>query len=152
LGVAMWARQTRWALPGLYALGLVVVGLVLHALGPTPDRLPWTAALALAAHAGLASLTVRAWQTWASGPVQGDSKLRLPYPLLLAREWMWFLPAQLLVGTAVILLALGVAVTQPDLPLRMAGPAAVVLLMPAAWWLARALPEALAEALRLTAL
>ena len=58
LAAALGEASNRLARPGLYLLGLVVVGLVLHALRLSPARLSWAAALALAIHAGAASLVV----------------------------------------------------------------------------------------------
>jgi hypothetical protein len=125
------------ARPGLYLLGLVVVGLALHALALPPGRLTLAGALALAGHVALAA----ALRWLLPVPAQGDTSS--PLQLSLAdREWRWLLPAQAAVASVVVLLAFGVAVSLPALPERLAGPLAVTLLVGATVLLAARAPGA----------
>jgi hypothetical protein len=150
LYLSVRARYFRLGLPGLYVLGLVAAGLALHAQAPTPSQWGWMSALALAAHAAAVGAVVRAWQWYARQT--GESALMLAEPALPDREWGWLRPAQLVVGGAAVALAFAAAVTQPTLPLRLTGFAAVALLVPAAWWLSRARQEPEGEQVRLGAL
>jgi hypothetical protein len=126
------------ARPGLYAFGLAMAGMVLHALALPPERLAWAGALALAVQAGIASLLTAYWP-WnpAEGGADSSSRLKLP---LLEREWPWLLVAQTTVAAIVAVLGIGVAVNLSPLVERLAGPLAIGLLVPAALALARVAP------------
>jgi hypothetical protein len=142
VGVALLAAlgdpASRLARPGLYVLGLTLAGMGLHALELPPERLAWAGALALAVHAGIASLLAWCWPAMApESGAEPASRLKLP---LLEREWPWFLPAQLIVAAAVALLGFGVAITLQAPIERLAGPLAIALLVPGALALSRVAP------------
>jgi hypothetical protein len=142
VGVALLAAlgdaNSRLAWPGLYVFGLVLAGMVLQALGLPPERLAWAGALALAIHAGIASMVASYWpQSMVETATDPANRLRLP---ALQREWPWLVPAQVTVAVAVILLGFGVAINLPALAERLTGPLAIMLLVPAALALARVAP------------
>jgi hypothetical protein len=108
---SLWDRNARFAPPGLYILGLAAIGLMLHEFTHSPSGLGSCAALALAAYAVHAGLLARSFD-----------RLRDP----------WFLPAQALTGTIVLLLSLWMCLDFAERVDRLAGPSAVLLLIPAA--------------------
>src|SRR5262249_34109694 len=116
----------------LYVLGLAALGLALHQPGRTPSWLGWHADLALALY-----VSVAAWVCWA---------------LPREDEWSWFLPAQAAVAAVVLALAVGVSLSFATLGERLAGPLAVLLLVPGAVLLAGVAPGACAAGLRRAAL
>jgi hypothetical protein len=142
VGVALLAAlgdsNSRLARPGLYVFGLVLAGMVLHALELPREHFALAWALALAVHGGIASLLAYYWP-WSPAEATNDptSRLRLP---VLQREWPWFVVAQTIVAAVVALLGFGVAITLPALAERLAGPLAIALLVPAALALARVAP------------
>jgi hypothetical protein len=106
-----WETRTTFAALGLYVLGLAAVGLSLHELTHTPSGLGWSAALALAGYAVTASLF--------------GSQARKPgLP-------SWFLPAQGVVAVVVLALSLWMCLDFAARMDRLAGPGAVLLLIPA---------------------
>ncbi len=108
---ALWDRNDRFAPPGLYVLGLAAVGLILHELTRSPSGLGWCAALALASYAVLASFLSSIF-----------SRSRDP----------WFLLAQAVTAGLVVILSLWMCLDFATRIDRLAGPGAVLLLIPAA--------------------
>jgi hypothetical protein len=161
LAAALGDPDSRLARPGLYVLGLALAGLVLHELRLSPARLAWAGALALAVHAGLAGLAMVGLRLEPSRapsaalepvPCTGENAIQVRVRLTpLDREWSWLLPAQAAVACVVVLLGFGVAVSQPALLERLAGPLAVGLLVPAALGMARLGPNEWTERLRTAA-
>ncbi|HEV3263193.1 MAG TPA: hypothetical protein VG013_40535 [Gemmataceae bacterium] len=125
LAVCLMDPQGRCAPAGLYAIGLMTIGLALHQAALNPADVVWTAAPALALYA----LFAAAVRPMAS---------RLRHALApSAPPQRWFLPAQ----GAVALLALGPAVwvsmTFDSSPRRLAGPLASGILLLAGVMMAR---------------
>jgi hypothetical protein len=143
LVVALWDRHARFALGGLYLLGLAVLGLTLHDVGLPAARLGWGGALALAGYAALTSLLRWVGGRWADL----GRLLRLP---LSAAEGVdgWLLPAQTAVACAVLALSLWVCVDFAARADRLAGPLAVLLLVSAGVLLTATAPASWAERLR----
>jgi hypothetical protein len=141
------AKEPGGAAPGLYLLGLLVVGLGLHALALPPGRLAWAGALALAVQVTAAALIGR---LLLPGRLEPDPET----PLQLSvtdRHWRWLLPAQAVVAFAVVLLSFGVAVNHLPLAERLMGPLALALMAPAAVVLADSLSAAWRDRLFQTA-
>jgi hypothetical protein len=131
LGVALWDRGAWFARGGLYVLGLAALGLALQVPGWTPAWLGWHACLALALYVTLASLVC-----WAAcHRADWLAALRLPAGSPEG-PWAWFLPAQGMVAGAVLVLSLWVCLDFVALAERLAGPLAVLLLLPGAVLLA----------------
>ena len=116
LVVALWDRRSTFAPGCLYILGLSAIGLALHQLTGSLAGLGWSAALALAVFILIASLIFRI------------SPRFLGY---------WFLPAQTLVAGLVVALSLWMCLDFEMRVDRLAGPAAVLLLIPASLLLMR---------------
>ncbi|HEY7315789.1 MAG TPA: hypothetical protein VH643_41045 [Gemmataceae bacterium] len=110
LVIALWDRRAAFARPGLYVLGLAAVGLALHDRTRSPAALGWSAAVVLAGYATVTSVIYRIFN-------------RSPD--------RWLFPAQACVGTIVITLSLWMCLSFSTLVDRLAGPAAVLLLVPA---------------------
>jgi hypothetical protein len=108
---ALWDRRAGFAPPGLYVLGLAAVGLMLHQWTRTPAGLGWSAAVALAGYAVVASSL---------------------YHIFRRSREHWFLPAQACVASVVIALSLWMCLDFAALVERLGGPIAVLLLVPAA--------------------
>jgi hypothetical protein len=111
LTLILWDRRARFAPPALYGLGLTAIGLALHDLTPSPVDLGWSAALALGGYAIFASAIACIFKR-----SQED----------------WFPPAQAVVACGVIALSLWMCLDFATAAERLAGPAAVALLIPAA--------------------
>jgi hypothetical protein len=110
LGVTLGDKRAWFARPGLYVLGLAVIGLALHDLYRGPEWLGWWAMLALALYVPLAELV-----SWQVGEEQ-------PRP--------WFLPTQAAVAGVVLALSVWACLSFADLGERLAGPLAVLVLVP----------------------
>jgi hypothetical protein len=110
LVAALWDRHTRFAPPGLYILGLAAIGLMLHEFTHSPSDLGLCAALALASYTIHASLLARMFD-----------RSRDP----------WFLPAQAATAGVVLILSLWMCLDFAERIDRLAGPVAVLLLIPA---------------------
>jgi hypothetical protein len=115
LVAALWDRNDRFSPPGLYVLGLAAVGLILHELTRSSSGLGWCAALALASYVVLASFLASIF------PRSRDP---------------WFLLAQAVTASVVIILSLWMCVDFSTRLDRLAGPGAVLLLIPAAFCIA----------------
>jgi hypothetical protein len=133
-------RHDRLALPGLYAFGLTGTGLALLALPLSSAWLLCAGALALGAYVSLtgavAALACRGQEKprGLRPPLNEDRRARNE------REWSWFLPAKVVAGSVVVVLAFGVALALPRLWQRLTGPLAVLLLVPAGLFLALVAP------------
>src|SRR6185437_11027448 len=129
----LWDRRTGFAAPGIYLLGLAAAGLMLHGLGRTPAVLGWNAALTLAGYAVLASLI---------------------FHIFNRSRNHWFIPAQAAVACVVLALSLWMCLDFAALFDRLAGPVAVLLLIPATVLLIErdAKPQAVLQWLRPAAL
>ncbi len=144
LFAALADTGSRLARPGFYLLGLVLAGMVLHALSLSPTQLAWAGTVVLALHILLVSLLAWAWPTAEKG-TETVSRLELP---VMEREWPWLLPAQTAVAAMVSLLAFAVAVSLPVLQERVMAPLAIMLLVPAALLLSRVAPVGWPEWMR----
>ena len=109
--LALADRRIPFASLGLYLLGLSAIGLALHEGTHNPAGLGWCAALALAGFVTVASL-IAVFSRRASDP--------------------WFLPAQASVASVVVALSLWMCLHFAARVDRLAGPVAVLLLIPAA--------------------
>ena len=133
LALVLAERRSSFAPPGLYILGLSAIGLALHEGTRSPAGLGWCAALALAGYVTAASLIAAL-----------SRRSRDP----------WFLPAQASVAGLVVALSLWMCLDFAACVDRLAGPVAVLLLIPAALVLSRpekrvdTLPQALEQWLR----
>jgi hypothetical protein len=122
LSISLWDAFVLWPVAGLYGLGLVAVGLVLHEARLDAATLTRSGTLALAGYVLLASLVRRA----SSGRLV--ESLRVP-----PREGAWFFPVQCVAASTVALLGLTISVGFPTtLTERLTGAAAAALLVPAA--------------------
>ncbi len=111
LTLNLWDQRARFAPPALYILGLAGIGLALHEATPTPSGLGWSAALALGSYAVFASIIARIFHR---------------------SHENWFAPAQAVVACVVIALSLWMCLDFATAAERLAGPAAVLLLVFAA--------------------
>jgi hypothetical protein len=111
LVVALWDDRAVLAPAGLYAAGLLVVGLALAYLPEPPERVALAACLLLAAYTLLTAAVARG----------------SPRP-----AGVWFLPAQGAAGFVALVLSVGVCVGFDAALDRFAGPLAVALLVAAA--------------------
>jgi hypothetical protein len=122
LALLLWDRTARFPLGGLYAVGLMALGLALHGANLAPRDFSWTAPLTLAPYvlltAGIARL-----------PKLGQV-LRLP-DRPAGWSLTWYVPAQLSVAGVVVALSVWMALDFPAWTARLAGPAAAAILLPA---------------------
>jgi hypothetical protein len=148
----LWDPEIRLANAGLYALGLMAIALAFNAQNLSPERYGWALALVLVAYVGLTS-----WLAWAA-PRLTPLWQRLHLPASRGRDLAsrerdlasrererpegtaaqpdtaapaWLSPAQLTVSAIVILLSVWISLTFAGLGQRLAGPIAVVALLPA---------------------
>jgi hypothetical protein len=128
----LWDRQARFALGGLYAAGLLALGLGVHALELVPREVAWPAAPALAGY-----VLLTAALSWAAPRLPAVwRRLALPERPLSWPE-IWFAPAQVGVGLLALALTVWIVLTFDDPVLRLAGPLSVALLVPAGVLLAQ---------------
>lgn len=122
--LALWEPTARWVLAGIYAIGLIGIGLVLHERSLLPRALGWEANLALAGYI----LTT----TLLAGALAHGQRWRAAL-LLPARAWpqAWFALAQTLLAMAVVGLSLLTVFRFETLAERLARPGAVLSLVPA---------------------
>ncbi len=116
LAVLLWDDRAVLAPAGLYAVGLLAVGLTLARLPVSPERIAWTACLMLAAYTVLTAVVARA----------------VPH-----RTGLWFLPTQAVTALLVLVLSVWICVGFDAALDRLAGPLAVALLAVAAMLLVR---------------
>jgi hypothetical protein len=127
VGVCLWDRAARFPVAGLYALGLTAAGLLLHGIARSPADLGWYAALLLAVHAVLAAV----FRRMAGEPFILGRRLGWP-----PRAVGWLLPAQTAVASLAAGLSVWVCLDFVTLAERLAGPLAVLVLVPVAVQLA----------------
>lgn len=132
LVVALWDGRAVLAPAGLYAAGLLAVGLGLADLPAPPARLARTACLLLAGCALLTAVIDGA----AARLTDLRRALGMPHPPQTAWSRAWFLPAQAAAAAVALALSVGVSVGFDAAPDRLAGPLAVALLAAAAFVLA----------------
>jgi hypothetical protein len=118
----LWDRTAKFPLVGLYAVGLMALGLALHDMNLAPRDFAWMAPLALAPYvlltAGLSRLPNL-------GKILGLPDRPASWPS------SWFVPVQLGVAGLVVALSVWTALDFPDLASRLAGPIAAATLLPA---------------------
>ncbi len=135
--LSLWNPWSRLGGPGLYAAGLIAIGLsfVGHDLGAV--ELGWAATLALGGHVALASAIAWSW------PRLLGARRSLAMP---DRDWpgAFVPPVQSLLAAVVVALSVWVALTFP-MPRGFAGPLALVLLIPAGALLAARAVETWAD-------
>ncbi len=138
----LWDGEAPCPLAGLYATGLLILGLGLQSLALSPDRFGWTASLAVAAYlllTGLLGLALpRIEELWRALRVK-------PQPAWPA---MWFLVSQAVAGAVVVVLSLWIVVTFDAWNDRLIGSMAVALLVPTGILLANGAPGRFANQLR----
>lgn len=59
MAACLWDRQAKYAVAGLYLIGLLIIATVLHHVPMTPRHLSWALTMALAVHAFVAALIWR---------------------------------------------------------------------------------------------
>jgi hypothetical protein len=120
----LWDDNSRFVLPGLYALGLVAIGAMLDQLNLTPRRL----LLAVVTNGGLYTLmTSIIWferERWAAL----SQRLRMPPHVNPAA---WLVPANLAMAAVVVTLGYWVVLTFPELKLRHFAALAALIQAPA---------------------
>jgi hypothetical protein len=124
--LCLWDREAHFTLAGLYVVGLTALGMVIHALEPEPRWLGWLTTLALAVY-----VLITAALGWVAPKVPMLWRdLHLPERSAAWPEF-WFAPAQTVLAVFVVILSLWVCLAFDTPPARAAGPAAVLLLVPA---------------------
>ncbi len=123
LTVSLWDGESRLAPAGLYAAGLLAIGLALPHLAATPERLAWSAGLMLAGHVLLAAVVARL-----------APKIPLKIPELSVD---WLVPAQAVVAVVALALSAWTSVAFVDFADRLAGPGTVAVLAAAAFLMTR---------------
>ncbi len=120
----LWDRRARFAVVGLYLLGIVAASYALGQANLNPRRLVWLMMLTLAVYALLTSFI---WK--ARAPLmEFAEKLRIPRrdeKPLPALDWLRILNA--LLASIVVLLTFWSVLEFAELPLRMAGAVAVIV-------------------------
>ncbi len=126
-GAALWDARARFATAGLFATGLLAAALALGELSLGPPAFVRVAVLVLAGYALLTAALARVVQTLPIRPpqLQGDG----PRP--------WFRAAEVGLVVVVVALSLGVCLSVAAPVQRLAGPAALLLLLPACVLLGR---------------
>ena len=126
LVLLLWDPTAPFSPAGLYALALMAAGLALHARDLGPRTFGWAAALVLA-FLVLAVANI----AWTAGRLPGlRQALRLP-DFAGGRPQPWYVPAQGTVAGLVLLLSVWMSLDFASLPQRLAGPLALVTLLPA---------------------
>ncbi|MBY0523648.1 MAG: hypothetical protein K2R98_09615, partial [Gemmataceae bacterium] len=129
--IAAWDPSVRFTSAGLYALGLMLIGLVFNGQNLKPERYGWAAALVLVGYVGLTSLLA-----WAAPRLSSVwQALRLP-ERSTGSDIAWLSPIQIGVACVVIALSVWISLEFEQLGQRLAGPLAAVVLLPAAALLA----------------
>jgi hypothetical protein len=126
LALSLWDRRAGFALPFLYVLGVMGIGLALHQAALPSPEFGRFGCLALA---GYAFLTAAA--AWVAPRAEAlRQTVSLPErPAGWARRW--FVPLQVLTASAAVALSVWVCLAFPGQPQRLGGPLAVTLLLPA---------------------
>jgi hypothetical protein len=115
MAACLWDREAKYAVAGLYLIGLVKLAQLLHYFNLSPQRLTWGLTMALAIHALGAAILWRARRpiiAWAN-------KLKIP-PRMdpEAGELLWLSYFNSLVVTVVVMLALWVDLNFTNRSLR----------------------------------
>jgi hypothetical protein len=135
LVVSLWDERAVLTPAGLYAAGLLAVGLVLAHLPVSPARVAWAACLLLAGYTLLTVAVVRV-----SPRLTGlRHALRLPDPPTATWLRLGLLPVQAVVPALALVLSVGVCVGFESALDRFAGPLAVALVGAAAFLLVGAI-------------
>jgi hypothetical protein len=122
----LWDPTAAFPLGGLYAAGLMAMGLALHGADMAPEAFCRAAPLALAPY-----VLLTAGLAWAGPRMSGLARtLRLPEQAGGGID-PWFLPAQALVACLVVGLSLWMSLTPAGLRDRLAGPLAAGIVLPA---------------------
>ncbi|PYS34366.1 MAG: hypothetical protein DMF75_06675, partial [Acidobacteria bacterium] len=101
MAACLWDREAKYAVAGLYLIGLMSAGMLLHRLNLTPRRLIWSLTMAGAIHALGAALIWRAREPF----IAGATRLKIPRRIdanVGELEWLSFLNS-LLVAIVVVL-------------------------------------------------
>jgi hypothetical protein len=122
----LWDARAPLPLAGLYALGVMALGLALHGMSLSPERFGWAAALALAGYLVLTSAVARAWNYLA----EAAGTIGIP-DRAVGWHGEWFLPTQASVASVVVVLSLWMVIGFEGRSDRLAGPLALALLLPA---------------------
>lgn len=126
LVLLLWDPTAAFSPAGLYVLALIAVGPALRDLNLAPRAFGWAAALVLAL-----LVLVAAAIAWSAGRLSGARQaLRLP-DFLGGRPQPWYLPAQGAVAGVVLLLSVWMSLDFALLTQRLAGPLALVTILPA---------------------
>jgi hypothetical protein len=143
LVIGLWDREAKFTCGGLYAVGLLAIGLALHTWQPELEMLRWIAALALASYILLTSAI-----SWAAPELKGLGRvLYLPDRPVRWPE-AWFAPLQSLLACVVVALSLSLALEYTIRMERLVGPLSVLLLLPAGVLLASSTPSRWGSQLR----
>ena len=123
MAACLWDREAKYAVAGIYLLGLLTAATVLHHLSLTPRHLAWALMIAGAAQAIAAALIWRAREpvvSWAS-------RLKIPPRIDPAiSELVWLSVFNSLIVAAVVGLALWIDLRFFEWPLRAGAAMAVV--------------------------
>jgi hypothetical protein len=138
LGVLLWDRHARFAVGGLYVLGVAATTLMIAHLRAGPIWLDWPTPVALAVYVAAAS-TLAFASRFGLRRESGEA-------------YDWFVLAQGIVAAIVLAMSLRTAVREPDLLVRLTAPLAATLLFAAAAMIVRISPVQWASLLRPVAL
>ncbi len=126
LVLLLWDPRAAFSPAGLYALALMTAGLALHGLNLGPRTFGWAASWVLA----LLVLAAAA-AAWSAGRLPGlRQALHLP-DFAGSGPQPWYFPAQGVVAGLVLILSVWMSLDFVLLPQRLAGPLALVTLLPA---------------------
>jgi hypothetical protein len=131
----LWDRDARFAVAGLYALGVLAIGLALHTGHFEPRMLAWNAALVLAAYVLLTAAL--GWLLPVLAPLWRELRLperRVPWPDT------WFAPVQVLLSCTALALSVWISLTFDTTAERLGGPGTVMVLMAAGMLLIQYIP------------
>jgi hypothetical protein len=124
--ILLWDATADFARLGLYTLGLSAILLALQGTQETAVDLWWSLAVTAAPYVLVIALLAR----WLPNAERLRVVLRLP-KLITAWPESWYQPAQLAVGAIVVGLTLWMSVSFEAIGARLAGPLAVMILIPA---------------------
>ena len=120
----LWDRQAKYAVAGLYLVGLVKAGSVLHEVHLPPHYLAWAVMIVMAAHTLGTSLI---WH-WRRPFIKWAARLKIPARLdPAATELQWLVVFNGLLIAAVICFAFGIDLQFSEWSLRMTAALAVAV-------------------------
>jgi hypothetical protein len=134
--LCLWDPEARFTLAGLYLAGLLTLGRGLHLLEWQPIWLSWTATLLLAGYLLLSAAI--GWIAPKFAVLWRD--LLLPQRCAPWPE-AWFAPVQTVLALFVLASSLWICLSFETLTARLAGPVAVVLLVPAGVLMSQFIPS-----------